>query len=275
MIPSFRRFLAVLAAMLALPAAATTSSTDYTDLWYLPAESGWGVNVIQQADVIFATFFVYGSDGSPRWYVVPDGRSVASQPGQNQFTGPLYSTVGYWFGQPWGGPTMNTQVGNATFSFNTPTTGTLTYSVNGVNVTKQILRQTWGGNTLTGNYIGGLTANGTACRNGVANGPILIHGELTVGHSNFFNPTFRVEFTTSQQQAGVCTYTGGYSQEGRLGRVNSGTFSCTINGVSNPPVGTFTLSQIEASVNGFSARFNGADQNCTYDGYFGGIKDVL
>jgi hypothetical protein len=144
-----------------------------------------------------------------------------------------------------------------------------------VNVTKSIVRQTWRGNTLTGNYVGGLTANGTACRNGVGNGPILITGDLTIGHSNFFNPTFRVEFANSIGQPGVCTFTGGYAQEGKLGKVTGGTFSCTITGVSNPPVGTFTLTQIEANTNGLTARFNGADQNCTYDGFFGGVRDVL
>lgn len=274
--PFHSRLLPLLATVLALPAAATTSSTDYTDLWYRgESESGWGVNVIQQGDIIFATFFVYGSDGTPRWFVLPDGRSVASSPGQNQFTGALYQTQGTFYGSPWGGPPANTQVGTATFSFNSPTTGTLTYSVSGVNVTKSIVRQTWRGNTLTGNYIGGLTANGTGCRNGVPNGPILISGRLIIGHSNFFNPTFRVEFNNANGQPGVCTFNGGYAQEGKLGRVSNGTWSCTITGISNPPVGTFTLTQIEANTNGVTARFNGADQNCNYDGYFGGARDVL
>src|SRR5262249_3010644 len=29
-------------------AGATTYSTDYTDLWFIPAEAGWGLNLIQQ-----------------------------------------------------------------------------------------------------------------------------------------------------------------------------------------------------------------------------------
>jgi len=61
-----KRLLALAAAAFALPALASTHSTDYTDLWYLPAESGWGVNVVQQNDIVFATFFVYGPDGTPR-----------------------------------------------------------------------------------------------------------------------------------------------------------------------------------------------------------------
>ena len=268
-----RRILAVVATALALPASASTYSTHYTDLWYLPTESGWGVNVIQQYDTIFTTLFVYGPDNSPRWYVGP---AVRAQGTSGQFTGALYSTVGTSLSAPWNPANYAfTQVGSVTFTFNTPTTGTLTYTVNGSSVTKQIVRQTWAGNVLTGNYIGGVTANGTGCRNNVPNGPILIHGELTIGHSNFQNPTFRVDFSTPSGAPAVCTFTGAYAQEGRLGRVTSGTWGCTIQGVSNPPQGTFTLSQLEPTLNGLSGRFNGNDQNCNYDGYFGGIKDVL
>jgi hypothetical protein len=269
------RLLASIAAALALPAAATTHSTDYTDLWYLPAESGWGVNVIQQYDTVFATLFVYGSDGTPRWFVAPATRSVASPAGENLFSGPLYSTIGTFYGSPWGGPTMNTQVGAVAFAFTSPTNGAVSYTVNGVSVTKSIVRQTWAGNFLSGNYIGGLTANGTNCRNNVPNGPILINGELTIGHSNFLSPVFRIDFRAANGGQGTCTFTGSYTQEGKLGRVNSGTFSCTIQGVTNPPVGTFTLTQVEANTNGVTSRFVGSDQNCNYDGYFGGTKDVL
>lgn len=273
------RFLRLLSATLAaaavLPAAATTHSTDYTDLWYWPAESGWGVNVIQQGDIVFATFFVYANDGSARWYSVSEGRSVASNPGQNMFTGALYETRGTFYGSPWGGVSAQAQVGTATFTFNSPTTGTLQYSVNGVNVTKSIVRQTWRGNTLTGNYLGGFTANSTNCRAPITNGPVTASGALIVGHSNFFNPTFRIEFQNGAGQPSICTFTGQYAQEGKLGRVSAGTWSCQITGSSNPPAGTFTLTQIEANTNGITARFNAVDQNCTYDGYFGGLRNVL
>ena len=50
------------------------AATDYTDIWYLPAEAGWGVNMVQSdsstSSFIFATFFVYGPatsrPGTPR-----------------------------------------------------------------------------------------------------------------------------------------------------------------------------------------------------------------
>ena len=67
----FRRLFATIAATfaIALPASATTYSIDYTDLWYAgQSEAGYGLNVVQQYNTIFATLYVYGPDSQPRWY---------------------------------------------------------------------------------------------------------------------------------------------------------------------------------------------------------------
>jgi len=42
------------------------------DLWFNPAESGWGITLHQQYNTVFATWFVYDTDGSPTWLVMPD-----------------------------------------------------------------------------------------------------------------------------------------------------------------------------------------------------------
>jgi len=44
---------------------AQSLGTAFSDLWWNPAESGWGVTVDHQQDVMFLTFFIYRSDGSP------------------------------------------------------------------------------------------------------------------------------------------------------------------------------------------------------------------
>ena len=272
---ALRRFAAAFVTFFAaaLPAVATSYSTDYSDLWYrspAESESGWGVNVIQQNNIIFATLFVYGPDNTPRWYVAP------ATVGQNTstFTGPLFTTTGTYFGSPWVGVTSQ-QVGTVTFNFNSPSQGVLTYTVGNVTVVKNIVRQTFGGNLMTGNYLGGMTAIGSACRNGAVNGAALIFGELTVNHSNFNQPSFTVDFVNGAGVSGTCTFTGAYSQLGRLGSVNNGTFSCTFSGQQGGNVGTFSLSQIFVSQTGLTSRFQGSDQFCNYDGFFGGIKDVL
>jgi len=65
----------VLALLLPLTSLAANPFTpDASDLWWNPAESGWGVNIIQQSDVLFATFFLYAPDGRARWYVASEMR---------------------------------------------------------------------------------------------------------------------------------------------------------------------------------------------------------
>src|SRR5688500_4238199 len=262
-------FLAAAATALALPAAAATQSTDFTDLWYnAPAESqpGWGVNVIQQHNTLFVTLFVFGPDNTPRWYVASN---VAST-GSNTFSGQLFNVgSGTWFGAPWAGISGVQQVGSITFTFGSATTGTMVYTADNIQVTKSIVRQTWAGENLTGNYVGGLVAAGASCG---TNG-IIVHGDLTVNHGT--SVSIRTEFTNVNGQPGTCNYTGSYSQVGSLGQINNGSYNCTINGVANVVTGTFSVSEIKATRNGFNGRISGSDNICTYTGFFGGIKDVL
>ena len=81
-----RLFLAVLL----LAAAGRAGAVDFTDIWFLLAESGWGVNVVQSDATIFLTFFIYGPDNKPTWYV-----ASVTQDASGNFNGPLYSTNGY------------------------------------------------------------------------------------------------------------------------------------------------------------------------------------
>jgi len=274
MIPTLvRRAAAFLAGLaLALPAAAGTYSTDYTDLWWNPNESGWGVNVIQQHDTIFATLFVYGADGAPNWFVASTVQPTSAG-NQTTFIGTLFKTNGPFYGATSFDPAAVKAyvVGTISFTFTSDTTGTLQYVVNGTLVTKSIVRQTWKVNQLAGNYFGGLTASGTNCGNGVTNGNVLIVGPMVVQHtggqSDTTQVTMNVQFVSSNQNQ-QCTFTGPYTQSGQLGSI-TGNWGCTTNNQ-----GSFTLTSIQANVNGLTGRFHGSDQYCTYDGYFGGPRDV-
>src|SRR5271167_3097579 len=98
---------ALMLALLAMPLRA--AATDYTDIWYLPAESGWGVNFVQADNVIFATFFVYSQGNVPTWYTA----IIYANSDASSFTGGLFfASAGTWFGKPWvPGNLVNTQVG--------------------------------------------------------------------------------------------------------------------------------------------------------------------
>lgn len=114
-------------------------ATNYQDLWWNAAESGWGVNITHQGNVIFATLFTYDATGKGMWLVLAN----APLTGTRTYTGALYRTSGPVFNaSPWV-PAVATEVGTMTFAFENGNAGTMTYTVGGVSVTKSIQRQTF------------------------------------------------------------------------------------------------------------------------------------
>src|SRR5689334_23573685 len=93
---SLRILLATAVSATALSAAATPQARDATGMWYDPAESGWGLNLIHQGNTLFATLFVYGADGAPKWFVASDVSG-----GPSSYTGTLRECTGAWFGGPY------------------------------------------------------------------------------------------------------------------------------------------------------------------------------
>ena len=272
MITTLRSFAAALLFALAgmgLPAHATSFSTDYTDLWLnspLGSEDGWGVNIIQENNILFVTMFVYGPDNTPRWYSASNvvGTSATT------FTGDLYTTTGSYLGAQWV-PSQLTlrKVGTVAFTFNANNTAAMSYNVDNVVVTKTIERFALTANNYTGNYIGGLTAFGSACG---GNGGLLINGVLAVAHQN---PTFTMTVDFVNQGANArCTYSGTYTQTGRLGGIANGSFSC-VRGSQQLNQGQFSMTEMSLSRNGWNGRFVGTDQFCSYAGFMGGVKDVF
>jgi hypothetical protein len=117
------------------------ASPNFQDLWWAsPAgsESGWGVNVAHQGDIIFITWFTYGADGRGMWLV----GSNLSRTAPGTFSGPLYRTTGPAFSaNPWNSNGVaQTQVGNATFTFSDLNNGSFAYTVDGISQTKSITR---------------------------------------------------------------------------------------------------------------------------------------
>jgi hypothetical protein len=112
-------------------------STNYQDLWWNPAESGWGLNVTHQDNTLFATLFTYDATGRDLWLVMSGG--VRQSDGS--YLGDLYRTNGPAFNTlPFDGVTVAT-VGTMRLRFTDGNTGTLTYTYNGAPVTKNIQRQ--------------------------------------------------------------------------------------------------------------------------------------
>jgi hypothetical protein len=111
---------------------------NFQDLWWGgQSESGWGINITHQGDILFAAWFTYDTNGRGRYIVMSDGRRTA--PGV--YTGNLYRTTGPAFNAvPWV-PAVAAQVGTGTFTFTGSDTGTFAYTVDGISQVKPISRQ--------------------------------------------------------------------------------------------------------------------------------------
>jgi hypothetical protein len=106
-----------------------TTATNFQDLWWKkPAnsESGWGINLNHQGDVIFATWFTYDLSGAPLWLVV-----TAQKSGAGVYKGDLYQTTGPAYNAMPFDPAkvVATKVGSATFTFADGNNATFDYSV--------------------------------------------------------------------------------------------------------------------------------------------------
>src|SRR5215471_2470433 len=96
-------------------AALAQGAGNFTDLWWNPSESGWGINLNHQANTIFATWFSYSSANKASWYVMSDMARQAD----GSFTGAIYQTSGVPLAQIDGAAASRsvTAVGNATLRF--------------------------------------------------------------------------------------------------------------------------------------------------------------
>jgi hypothetical protein len=262
-----RRSFAILAAMLALAAftirPAIGAPYDYTDDWYVPTESGWGVNLTQSDNFIFAAFYIYGPNGQPTWY-----SANMTWDGQSQFTGPLYVNTGTYFANAWNpNASGQAQVGVASFTPSTQNNyqGTLSYTVNGVGtITKAVTRFSLTPPLLAGNYIGGQSGSYSGCTSPAS------------------NKTYQDFFTAAVTQAGTsvtiqfsyspgsltCTLTGQTIQNGSILRIPNGNYQCSDGLNTNASV-----SDLRATPLGFEGAFTAPDVGggCRETATFGGV----
>jgi cytochrome c553 len=113
---------------------------DYSDLWWTPAESGWGMSINQHtpSNIIFGVIYTYDSPQRPTWFVLPGGTWTSA----TIFTGSLYAVTGMPGNVPFNSANVKAApVGTATLRFTDPSHANMTYDVNGVQVVKQIERQ--------------------------------------------------------------------------------------------------------------------------------------
>jgi len=117
------------------------SGTNYQALWWrspATAESGWGVNITHQGDILFATWFTYDATGAGQWFVMSNGNRTSD----GVYSGTVYRTNGPSLdATPWNPQLVTYQdVGSATFAFADASNGTFTYTIEGVTQSKPITK---------------------------------------------------------------------------------------------------------------------------------------
>lgn len=283
MIARSRRVIGLLAAAAALFAldASAAMSPDPTGLWLDPAESGWGLGLAQQGEIVFATLFVYDDAHRPTWYVAPsvrdDGRETfaAAEP---VFVGPLYRTAGPVFSGAFDPHAVGTTaVGDIQLQYAPGNGGKvlqLAYDLDGIHVVKTLQPQSWGEGRapLAGRYIGAppaLTASPSSCAPLALSTP---NPNLPFGFSVAAGPgANEIQVTWGTGIDVVCSLDGAYAQRGQLGAV-TGAIGCFP--VTFPPQRNIAAELTELSIgpHGFTGLATFHQGTCTYTTHFGGVR---
>lgn len=240
----------------------TLFTADQSDLWFIPTESGWGMQLVQRGTVIFATLFVYGQSEAPSWYV-----ATMNYTSNLTWTGDLYATTGPYFGTVPFDPAnvIPTKVGTMTWAAQGVETGTLTYVVNGTTVVKNVIRQTLVNEDFSGHYAGGLHDVVTGCPNAAANGTFDLGGVLDVTQNGT-----TIEIQNVGANGVTCTYAGTLTQAGQMGAIPGGEFLCT-DGSS----GAVSFDEMQVNRSGISGTLTatyGIPAGCQSSGWFGGFR---
>lgn len=247
------------------PVSATAYSSDQSDLWWNPAESGWGIQLVQRGSLVFGTMFVYAQDGSPTWYAAlmsPVPAASGEKASTLAWSGDLGVYKGTWFAAPAWAPYTATKVGTMRWAPTDLNSGTLTYSVNGLQVTKNLVRELLVTDDFSGTYIGGIHDAVTGCTDPTKNVTLEDFATVTITQAGS-----TISLGLTSQMGLSCTFSGPLTQAGRFGG-SSGTFVCngkTTNG---------NLIGLAVGIDSIVGHFNDTNpgNGCSSNGYFAAAR---
>lgn len=257
---AIRTWAAAMLAALSLPAAAGA----YSDLWWNPRESGWGLNLVQQDETAFVTLFLYGPDGRPTWYVASDARITAhGAGGLPHFHGTLYRTEGPWHGGPFDPARVRAvAVGEIDLELHARDRMRVHYAAEGVAGVKELERQ-----SFAAEYVAAWYASQFVLRVTVpGGGPIGVsqyHGELHLRLQDGAG-YMRVDDHLGRR----CEYRGSYRQAGKLISF-SGDYTCT---AGDSPAGRFEIEELEVSAHGLSGSLRKLGESVNERGRFAAVR---
>jgi hypothetical protein len=243
---------ALLAALWSYAVAAQAMVTDFSDLWWDAAQSGWGMQLVRGGDATFATLYVYDRMERPVFYT-----ATLSDAG-GLLRGTLYETTGPYFGSVVFNPmkVIVRAVGEMTFAPATSETATLSYSVDGLNVTKNVTRQTLRLENLSGTYAMATQRATTHCADSAMNVDRMALETATFVQSG---NAIAIDWTWG---ARACQLRGAYLQAGRLGAAQT-SYAC-----SDGEAGDMALFELQRRDGFVTGRFQGhaITNGCDYRG---------
>lgn len=122
--------------------ASSGAIPDHSGMYWNPAESGWGMSVVQHGDRQMNVIYGYDDQKAARWYVMPGGTWNAAR---TVYTGALY--------QPTSAPydvydakafKVNAPLGQAVLTYTATGKLTLAYTINGETASKELTKMSFG-----------------------------------------------------------------------------------------------------------------------------------
>jgi hypothetical protein len=109
------------------------SATDYTGAWSASSENGVGLSIIRgSTGSMGVIWYAYDPGRIPAWYILLNATLA-----NNILTGQLYRFTGPAYNETWNQAIVqNSPVGTASLTFNSATSLTFAYTVNGFSATK-------------------------------------------------------------------------------------------------------------------------------------------
>lgn len=118
------------------------TASNYSDIWWNPSESGWGLHVNHVDQQLYITWYTYDSDREAVFY-----QGVSTRQANGSYTGTLFRAAnGTPFTQINGQPATSgvTEVGSFSLNFSNGERASFQYSIGNVNQTKSIQRFQFG-----------------------------------------------------------------------------------------------------------------------------------
>jgi len=264
----------LLLALLLMASFAAKANT-YTDTWWAPEESGWGISLVQENGLVQLLLFVHDQNRLPRWYMGPLTPDPQFRP--LMFVGELYESRGTPFDRPWDASDASSRaVGRVSFLPHADGTATVDYVIDNRRFIKHVRRFTAQVDALKGLHFAALLPGYDGCDAGFNGLSVFEKGTLQIdrcltapctGGTGAEGEVIPLAMSLDDGVSQVCAFEGRFRRYGRSGAF-TGDYSCRDGGA-----GAIEMKDIEFSSVGFTARFTASHPRCeVFKGILSGVR---